>query len=258
VRLSVMSVSFHAASLRGPTEEEWGRQRLATNVLPLSFRWLPSVGAAASQTSAGGEARQRLRDVGKQRAVMLDNVNARLRPDGFGSSNALAEPKVAACGPHSGSCRHRGISGLAEEGDGVRPVVRDLALEYVRGPPKLGAPDLAGAPRGTPYGGCDAAPELHQRAVVLGRDPMRSEAGEMKHAPEAVAGRPEVCPVAAASMLGFRPQNTTTRSFARMSYEPVGHGSLTGAKPCLHQAAHGATPRRGGPVRPHRPRSGGP
>lgn len=73
----------------------------------------------------------------------------------------------------------------------MRPVVRDLALECVRRPPKLGAPDLAGAPRGTPDGGCDAAAELHQRAVVLGRDPMRREAGEMKHAPEAVAGRPE-------------------------------------------------------------------
>jgi hypothetical protein len=78
-------------------------------------------------------------------------------------TNWRSSPRFS--GYHASSTRLRtyqtGLPGNCE------PIVRDLALERVRRLLKIGAPDFAGAVRGAPDGGRDAASEAQQSAVNL-------------------------------------------------------------------------------------------
>ena len=178
-------------------EEEWGRGRDLTMSARYRFYRCQDFERLRSPICARREAQQRLCDVSPQGLVMLDQP---LQGEGAIEAGWVWQE------PHSGrteflalatpfqitQTRHRFVGGLAKERDRLRPVMRDLALERGGRPPKFGVSDFVGTACRAANGGGDAAPISQQCAVILGRNAVRRESGEMHRAPEAVTCRSEI------------------------------------------------------------------
>jgi hypothetical protein len=142
-----------------------------------------------------------------------------LSPLGLGSSHTQASPNVLGWRPQINvrQRRNRGVGGLSKEGQRSRREAAWLSLQLRGSVDDLVARQLACAPRRPGDRRGQPAAVSKKAAVLMRREPPRSEVRQMNHRPKAVARADKLCPAAAAVAAGLMPQNTTARPGASTS-----------------------------------------